>query len=131
MVAVADPDGLGRPHRSVPSLGDLTCMSLRRALIWGVVGGILFGLAMLAVGTSPEDRNPPYGSVSYIMQVWGLIHWPVFFILGRMRVFYDMRSFYQVVAVFVGYWTCVGVAVAMLVWVVRTRRTRRRRVYVT
>lgn len=105
-------------------------MNLARTLIWGVVGGILFGLAMLAVGASLEDRSPPYVSVSYVTQVWALIHWPVFVILDRMPHHYDMRGFYQAGAVFVGYWTSIGVAAAVFVWLVRTWRIRRRRTHV-
>lgn len=85
---------------------------------------------MLAVGANLEDRNPPYVSVSYLTQVWALIHWPVFFILSRMPHLYDMRGFYQAGAVLVGYWTTIGVVAAVFVWLVRTWRMRKRQTYV-
>ena len=105
-------------------------MKLTRMLIWGAVGGLFFGLAMIAVASNLFGTGPTYESVSYLTRVWALVHWPVFSILDRMPHSYDMRGFYQAAAVMVGYWISIGLAAALLGWLVHTWRMKKPRVHV-
>ena len=102
-------------------------MTLKRTLVWGVVGGILTGLAMFALEASFDTRTPPYLQVSYFDHLCGLVNCPVYLIMDRMHFPNDMRGFYGTVVVFVVYWASIAVVVAVFVWLARRWRVSRRR----
>ncbi|EEF57511.1 hypothetical protein Cflav_PD0442 [Pedosphaera parvula Ellin514] len=94
-------------------------MNVTRALIWGILGGVFFGLAMFLV-MAAISPDLPDGSVRYAILVWYTVHRPILPLLNHLQ------HFYQAVALFVGYWTVIAVFVALVVWRFRTWRVRHR-----
>ena len=115
MAAVAELGSLGRSAR----------MNRKRPLVWGMIGGCLFGCAMLLLGISLDDawRAGDHVNMSPVLVIWAVLHWPTRALLDHSH------AFYQAIAIVVGYWTIIGVVAGLLVSLFRTWRAKRRRTY--
>src|ERR1039457_1914787 len=85
-------------------------MSQRRALVWGAIGGCIFGSAMLLIGKFCNSQPPGYhGHVMELLDAFfWLAHWPL---LGLPHHF---SGFFYAAASIIGYWSIIGVTAGSL-----------------